>query len=184
MESDFKARRRRFDRYLARVEKGELPPPVVGPRVTCPCCGYPTLEERRTWDICPLCNWEDDGQDDSEADEVWGGPNRTYSLTDARRNFEQNGVKYDAAEAAEKAQSNERHEAEARIRAAMVKVYDAMLREPQHSSLGAQWSEIEQLEKRLYSRNARGGNPKASSGWGKQLLKSWKDLSRKRRRKP
>jgi hypothetical protein len=181
MESDFKARRRWFDRYLARVENGELPPLIVGPRVTCPCCGYPTLKKRHTWDLCPMCDWEDDGQDDSEADEVWGGPNRSYSLTDARRNFELRGIMYDAAETAKRANANERYEVEALIRAAMVKVYDAMLREPQHSSLGAQWSEIEQLEKQLYSRNTRGGNPK---DWGKQLLKSWKDLSRKRGRKP
>ncbi|MFD2115605.1 CPCC family cysteine-rich protein [Paenibacillus yanchengensis] len=53
-------------------------------RHNCPCCGYPTLEERRNWEICSLCNWEDDGQDDPHADQVWGGPNQDYSLTEAR----------------------------------------------------------------------------------------------------
>ncbi|WP_253907628.1 CPCC family cysteine-rich protein [Bacillus sp. WMMC1349] len=42
-------------------------------REKCPCCGFPTIEERRIFEICELCNWEDDGQDDPNADEVWGG---------------------------------------------------------------------------------------------------------------
>lgn len=59
-------------------------------RFKCPCCGYPTLDERAAYDICVLCNWEDDGQDDPNADEVWGGPNAGYSLTEARKNFKIN----------------------------------------------------------------------------------------------
>lgn len=37
---------------------------------TCPCCGYKTLTERYDsqegtgYDICPYCNWEDDGTTD------------------------------------------------------------------------------------------------------------------------
>lgn len=53
----------------------------------CPCCHYPTLSERQTYEICSLCNWEDEGQDDHDADEVLGGPNKDYSLTEARENF-------------------------------------------------------------------------------------------------
>ncbi|HEI2325144.1 TPA: hypothetical protein SI485_004590, partial [Escherichia coli] len=26
----------------------------------CPCCGYLTLPERGQYDICPVCQWEDD----------------------------------------------------------------------------------------------------------------------------
>ena len=55
--------------------------------VTCPCCGYRTLSARGEDDICPVCFWHDDGQDDPHADEVWGGPNRNLSLTQARANF-------------------------------------------------------------------------------------------------
>ncbi|WP_375374016.1 CPCC family cysteine-rich protein [Hymenobacter sublimis] len=51
---------------------------------TCPACGYPTLGERNSWEICTICRWEDDGQDEEEADEVWGGPNGGYSLTEWR----------------------------------------------------------------------------------------------------
>ncbi|WP_433180621.1 CPCC family cysteine-rich protein [Actinoallomurus sp. CA-150999] len=53
----------------------------------CPCCGYHTLDERGMYEICPVCFWEDDGQDEHDADEVRGGPNRGLSLTQARRNF-------------------------------------------------------------------------------------------------
>jgi hypothetical protein len=63
-------------------------------RVSCPCCGYPTLESPANYDICELCNWEDDGQDDESADEVWGGPNSDYSLSEARKNFLKYRVMY------------------------------------------------------------------------------------------
>lgn len=60
----------------------------------CPCCNYPTLTERGGYDICRLCFWEDDGQDDSCADEVWGGPNSDYSLTEARENFKKHFIMF------------------------------------------------------------------------------------------
>lgn len=63
-------------------------------RVMCPCCGYLTLDARAEYDICELCNWEDDGQDDESADEVRGGPNADYSLAEARRNFQMYRVMY------------------------------------------------------------------------------------------
>src|SRR5262245_50189756 len=53
----------------------------------CPCCGCKSLGERYAWEICPVCFWEDDGQDDQNAAEVWGGPNGTLSLTEARANY-------------------------------------------------------------------------------------------------
>ncbi len=55
--------------------------------VKCPCCGYDTLPVRGRFETCFLCNWEDDGQDDHNADNVEGGPNLDYSLTEARDNF-------------------------------------------------------------------------------------------------
>jgi hypothetical protein len=51
----------------------------------CPCCGYLTLDERGGYEICPVCFWEDDGQDDHDADRVRGGPNGTLSLTQASK---------------------------------------------------------------------------------------------------
>jgi hypothetical protein len=57
----------------------------------CPCCGFPTLGARRQYEICPVCGWEDDGQDDADADVVMGGPNGQLSLTAARANFAEYG---------------------------------------------------------------------------------------------
>lgn len=52
----------------------------------CPCCGFATLREAGCYEICPLCFWEDDGQDDPDAAENHGGPNYV-SLVEARINF-------------------------------------------------------------------------------------------------
>ena len=46
------------------------------------------MTERSAYEICPVCFWEDDGQDDHDADHVRGGPNGTLSLTAARANFQ------------------------------------------------------------------------------------------------
>ncbi|MEM9839224.1 MAG: CPCC family cysteine-rich protein [Pseudomonadota bacterium] len=62
----------------------------------CPCCGLPSLTSRGFDEICSVCWWQDDGQDDPHADEVWGGPNEDYSLTQARENFVQHGHMYRA----------------------------------------------------------------------------------------
>jgi len=50
------------------------------------------LPKRATDEICPVCFWHDDGQDDPHADEVWGGPNKDLSLTQARSNFRELGA--------------------------------------------------------------------------------------------
>lgn len=62
-----------------------IPPKALG--LPCPCCHYLTLEERGGYEICPVCFWEDDGQDDSDAAAIRGGPNGNLSLTKARENF-------------------------------------------------------------------------------------------------
>jgi len=76
--SDFRQRRILFDDYII-VNNMNL--------FTCPGCGYPTLSERGEYDICAVCNWEDDNQDDPNADEIWGGPNHRLSLTENRINI-------------------------------------------------------------------------------------------------
>jgi hypothetical protein len=73
-------------------------------RPTCPCCGYPTIAERGIYEICSLCAWEDDGQDDAahrpdgvaaiEPGTIAGGPNHDYSLGEARENFALNFTAY------------------------------------------------------------------------------------------
>jgi hypothetical protein len=53
----------------------------------CLCCGYLTLEEEPpgTYDICPVCFWEDDPVQGADATVV-GGAN-AISLAEARRSF-------------------------------------------------------------------------------------------------
>src|SRR5437016_138265 len=63
-------------------------------RLACPCCGYGTLAERNAYECCPICWWEDDGQDSKNADEVLGGPNADLSLTQARINFLKFGIAF------------------------------------------------------------------------------------------
>jgi hypothetical protein len=62
------------------------------PQFRCPCCHHLTLIERGAFETCPVCCWEDDGQDDPHADEVWGGPNGRLSLARARANYQADGV--------------------------------------------------------------------------------------------
>ena len=66
--------------------------PRDGGPYPCPCCGFVTLPERGIYELCPVCWWEDDGQDDHDADQVRGGPNGVLSLTEARRNFSRIGA--------------------------------------------------------------------------------------------
>ncbi|MGW2597359.1 CPCC family cysteine-rich protein [Streptomyces klenkii] len=54
----------------------------------CPCCFHITLRERGDFEMCYVCSWEDDGQDDHDAAIVKGGPNGDHSLSEARRRFQ------------------------------------------------------------------------------------------------
>ena len=61
-------------------------------RYACPCCGYLTLDEKPpgTFQICTVCNWEDDNvQFDDPTFE--GGANKE-SLMQARANFRSFGA--------------------------------------------------------------------------------------------
>jgi hypothetical protein len=84
---ELERRQQWFDWYVDRCDNHSVHAPRDGRRYTCPCCGYLTLEERGGYDICPVCFWEDDGQDDADADTVRCGPNQGLSLTEARHNF-------------------------------------------------------------------------------------------------
>jgi len=74
---------------FSNVSKGKSPDGRLYP---CPCCGCRTLSERAGYELCPVCFWEDDGQDDHDADNVRGGPNSDLSLTKARENYRQMGA--------------------------------------------------------------------------------------------
>lgn len=75
-----------IDSNSVRSSEGETGP------FRCPCCGYLTLDARGDYDICPVCYWEDDGQDDHDAATVRGGPNGVLSLNDARANYRRVGA--------------------------------------------------------------------------------------------
>jgi hypothetical protein len=50
----------------------------------CPCCGNRTLEAPAAMALCPVCWWEDDGQDDADAADVRHTVNGALSLNEAR----------------------------------------------------------------------------------------------------
>jgi hypothetical protein len=77
-----------FQWYTDQLEhKSTVRERCLGNPYRCPCCRHTTLSERGGFEICPVCYWEDDGQDDDDADTVRGGPNGTLSLTQARQNY-------------------------------------------------------------------------------------------------
>lgn len=56
-------------------------------RFRCPCCGYRTLETAGALALCPVCWWEDDGQEDEDAGEVRLTVNGQLSLNEAREHY-------------------------------------------------------------------------------------------------
>lgn len=52
--------------------------------VECPCCGYLTLGEAGSYEICAVCFWEDDGGDGT-------GPNH-MTLAEGQENFQRLGA--------------------------------------------------------------------------------------------
>ena len=76
-----------FDRYVLALKNSVLKQRKPGTAHACPCCRFLTLGERGGFEICPVCFWEDDGQDDKDASVVRGGPNGALSLEQARCNF-------------------------------------------------------------------------------------------------
>ncbi len=58
----------------------------------CPCCGRKSLEEQASFDVCRVCWWEDDGQDNIDAHKKLGGPNYGISLSQARYNYLTQGI--------------------------------------------------------------------------------------------
>ena len=83
-------RREFFNRHLSKLKGADRRNDIKNLGNTCPSCGYPTLEERCAWDICAICFWEDDGQDDQDSDKIYGGPNSDYSLTAYRLEWDKN----------------------------------------------------------------------------------------------
>lgn len=113
-------------------------------RVTCPCCGYPTLEARGNYDICELCNWEDDGQDDEDSSKVLGGPNGDYSLDEARQNFQKYRIMYSPDNNTTIAGADS--EETKNLKTELASIFDRMATENKISEL---WQQALKLEKAL-----------------------------------
>ncbi len=58
-------------------------------RFPCQCCGFPTIFVPGRYEMCSLCDWED--EDYPEDVNYGGGPNGPYNLFAARVNFEAHG---------------------------------------------------------------------------------------------
>ncbi|HUB31055.1 MAG TPA: CPCC family cysteine-rich protein [Terracidiphilus sp.] len=58
----------------------------------CPCCGCRTLESPDAMQLCPVCWWEDDGQEDADASEIRLTVNGHLSLTQARISYTECGA--------------------------------------------------------------------------------------------
>lgn len=78
--------------------------PRCNPEHACPCCAQVTLHERGAFEICPVCFWEDDGQDDVDAHMERGGPNQG-TLWQARANY----LRFSASTLSAKAQVRPPH---------------------------------------------------------------------------
>jgi len=60
---------------------------LVHAQFRCPCCGFKTLETPGALGLCPVCWWEDDGQEDGDAGEVRLTVNGALSLSEAREHY-------------------------------------------------------------------------------------------------
>ena len=58
----------------------------------CPCCGFRTLEVPDALLLCPVCWWEDDGQEDEDAADARLTVNGELSLEEARMHYQQCGA--------------------------------------------------------------------------------------------
>jgi hypothetical protein len=71
---------------------GTYKPEAAAKSYRCPCCKFKTLHGRGQDEICKVCFWHDDGQDEEEADQIRGGPNYSLSLRQAQINFRRFGA--------------------------------------------------------------------------------------------
>lgn len=139
---------------MNRVEQGISKPLQPGVRNPCPCCGYLTLEERGGYEICELCNWEDDGQADPFADEVWGGPNHNYALSKARNNFQKFLIMYDPTKPNSRI-GGAASDLERTAKRAIMAAFGAMAHETDQTVIDRLWQQVKDNEQILRSETRR-----------------------------
>ena len=133
MKKSFVERRRFFEVYCPAPNAQAGIEQFNEVRYACPCCGYPTLGSLGEFEICSLCCWEDDGQGDADADLVKGGPNQSFSLVEARENFERYMVKYSPELDTRAGGPDSEREKEARR--GIIAAYDRMMEDPRSEEL-------------------------------------------------
>lgn len=116
-------------------------------RFNCPCCGYPTLDEKASYDICILCDWEDDGQNSLDADLITSGPNGGYSLKEARDNFKKYLVMYSPDRDMRMTGSDTKEEV--KVKKQLINAYDGISKEKNSVQLDKLCSLAYELEDRL-----------------------------------
>lgn len=121
---------------------------LVSKRFICPCCGYPTLDEKDSYEICMLCDWEDGGQNDSDSELVKGGPNADYSLEEARDNFKKYLIMYEPNRDMRITGRDTVEEVE--IKKQLMKIYNGIAKEKDQVKLEELYLLVDKLEDRLY----------------------------------
>jgi hypothetical protein len=105
------------------------------------------LGERASYDICRICWWEDDGQDDNDADDVRGGPNGVFSLSEARANFERYLVMYPPDQ--DTRITGPDSEDVVRIKRELIGAFDGMMHDGNAERLKVLWREVTRCERAL-----------------------------------
>ena len=147
MNTNLEIRRNFFDLYRQRISEQQSKSFVGENRFSCPCCGYPTLDERGGYDICQICWWEDDGQDDLDAEKVRGGPNHHYSLAEARKNFEKYLVMYPPEN--DTRISGADSEKVRDFKRSLIGAFDEIMKEPVFKDLNDLWLKVKNIENAL-----------------------------------
>jgi hypothetical protein len=137
-----------YERYMKRLEAGDVKAPHVGQRVACPCCGYLTLTEAKCGEICELCLWEDNGQDDAHADEQWFSTNGYYSLTRARQNFKLHLSMYEPEDLSRLVGGPD-SELERATKRELIAAFEAMPSATDNASFVSLWQQVFRCEHKL-----------------------------------
>lgn len=80
LTADDRAALAAYERRRAYYEQAIEQSNVIHHKHLCPICGFPTLDARGEYELCVICQWEDDGDGDPM---IIGPPNYT-SMTQAR----------------------------------------------------------------------------------------------------
>ena len=74
------------DEYLIEDEKGEIC--MEKDEMMCPVCGKYRFAERDTYEVCPVCEWEDDVYQERHPDMTGANP---ITITEAREQYRKYG---------------------------------------------------------------------------------------------